>query len=225
MRIAELSRNSGVPVPSIKYYLRAGLLPAGERTAPNQADYGEAHIHRLRLIRALIEVGGLSISAVGDVLAALDADGSDMYQALGTAMNATIPMVKDLHNEHVELSRTQLNQLLDTREWQVDRDSPQMETVVSALAVLYRLDQPDTETLLKMYADLAEDLAPKEVAWVAERGDRDSVLEGAVVGTFIGGALFSALRSLAHQDASKKLFGAAQDDDAPPAALDTDTAH
>ena len=37
MRMAELSRRTGVPVPTIKYYLREGLLPPGERTSPNQA--------------------------------------------------------------------------------------------------------------------------------------------------------------------------------------------
>ncbi len=42
MRVAELSRRSGVSVASIKYYLREGLLPPGELTSPNQAHYGEA---------------------------------------------------------------------------------------------------------------------------------------------------------------------------------------
>ena len=31
MRIAELSNRSGVPVPTIKYYLREGLLPFGRQ--------------------------------------------------------------------------------------------------------------------------------------------------------------------------------------------------
>ena len=41
MRISELSAQTGVPVPTIKYYLREGLLPEGERSAPTQAAYGE----------------------------------------------------------------------------------------------------------------------------------------------------------------------------------------
>ena len=53
MRIAELSRDSGVPVPTIKYYVREGLLPPGELTSPNQAQYDASHLRRLRLIRAL----------------------------------------------------------------------------------------------------------------------------------------------------------------------------
>ncbi|WP_346281659.1 MerR family DNA-binding transcriptional regulator, partial [Pseudonocardia sp.] len=34
MRMAELSARTGVPIPTIKFYLREGLLPPGERTSP-----------------------------------------------------------------------------------------------------------------------------------------------------------------------------------------------
>lgn len=72
MRIGELSRASGVPVPTIKFYLREGLLPAGELTSPNQARYGEAHLRRLHLIRALTDVGGLPLASVGKVVEAVE---------------------------------------------------------------------------------------------------------------------------------------------------------
>lgn len=43
MKISELSRRTGVPVASIKYFLRQGLLPAGRATAATLAEYGEEH--------------------------------------------------------------------------------------------------------------------------------------------------------------------------------------
>jgi DNA-binding transcriptional MerR regulator len=46
-----------------------GLLPAGERTSPNQVRYDDRHVHRLRLIHALLEVGELSVAGACDVLA------------------------------------------------------------------------------------------------------------------------------------------------------------
>ncbi|BCJ69537.1 hypothetical protein Prubr_65580 [Polymorphospora rubra] len=58
----------------MKYYQREGLLPEGVRSAPNQVDYGDAHVHRVRLIRALLETGGLSVAATKEVIAALDAE-------------------------------------------------------------------------------------------------------------------------------------------------------
>ena len=68
MRISELSRESGVPVATIKFYLRERLLPDGVLTSATQAQYDETHVARLRLVRALIGPGGLSIAAarVGD---------------------------------------------------------------------------------------------------------------------------------------------------------------
>ena len=41
MLMAELSRSSGVPVATIKDYLREGLLPPGTATSATRAEYGE----------------------------------------------------------------------------------------------------------------------------------------------------------------------------------------
>ncbi|MFE9562567.1 MerR family transcriptional regulator [Streptomyces sp. NPDC006487] len=72
MRIGELARSTGVSVATVKYYTREGLLPSGERTSPNQVSDSASHAHRLRLIRAMPEVGGLSIAAVREVLGEVD---------------------------------------------------------------------------------------------------------------------------------------------------------
>jgi DNA-binding transcriptional MerR regulator len=68
VRISELSRSAGVPVDTIKYYLRAGLLPEGRRTSATQAQYDVTHLDRLRLIRALTGVAGLSLATTRQVL-------------------------------------------------------------------------------------------------------------------------------------------------------------
>ena len=74
MKIAELSQRTGAPVATVKYYLREGLLPAGAPTAVNQADYDDAHVRRVKLVRALVEVGRMTIAEVRQVL---DAVGDD----------------------------------------------------------------------------------------------------------------------------------------------------
>src|SRR5262249_53534630 len=91
MRIGELSSLSGVGVPTIKYYLREGLLEPGEPRAANQADYTEAHLQRLRLIRALLDVGGVSVAAARDVIAALGQTELSPHQLLGAAHHAVAP--------------------------------------------------------------------------------------------------------------------------------------
>src|SRR5882672_1697160 len=82
MRMAELSAQSGVSVATIKYYLREGLLPPGERTSPNQAQYAAGHVRRLKLVRALLDIGGLTVSRVRDVLAGIDSP-TGIHQVLG----------------------------------------------------------------------------------------------------------------------------------------------
>lgn len=83
MRISELSRRSAVPTATIKFYLREGLLPPGRSTAATQAEYDETHIRRLRLIRALVGVRGLSVSAAKEVLDALSTVETDTHGLLG----------------------------------------------------------------------------------------------------------------------------------------------
>ncbi len=72
MRLAELVRRSRVPRSTIKFYLREGLLPAGEPSGRNQAEYGPSHLERLRLIRALREVAGLPLEVIRRVARQLD---------------------------------------------------------------------------------------------------------------------------------------------------------
>lgn len=74
MRISVLADRAGVPLSAVKYYQREGLLPAGVRTAPNQVSYDDSHLQRVRLIRALLETGNLSVAATKDVITALDTD-------------------------------------------------------------------------------------------------------------------------------------------------------
>ena len=88
MRISELSSRTGVPVATIKYYLREKLLPGGVRTSATQAQYDKGHVARLRLIRALLGPGGLSIAAAHQVIRAIDDPPESIHELLGVAADA-----------------------------------------------------------------------------------------------------------------------------------------
>ncbi len=92
MRLAELVRRSGVPRSTIKFYLRAGLLPAGEPTGRNQSVYGAAHLERLALIRALREVAELPLGVIERVAGELDECAAHAWQTdadpIGEALRA-----------------------------------------------------------------------------------------------------------------------------------------
>lgn len=57
LSIGQLSDQSGVKVPTIRYYEKRGLIPEAPRNAGNQRRYGQAHIDRLRFIRHARELG------------------------------------------------------------------------------------------------------------------------------------------------------------------------
>jgi DNA-binding transcriptional MerR regulator len=84
MRLAELSTRSGVPATTIKYYLRLGLLHAGERQSSTWSAYNDSHLRRIALIRALIDVAGLPLEAVHRVLDVVTNEAVPLHQALGT---------------------------------------------------------------------------------------------------------------------------------------------
>jgi DNA-binding transcriptional MerR regulator len=93
MRISELAGATGVTVPTIKYYLREGLLSEGARTSATQAEYGEDHVRRLRVVRALIE-SGVTVAETRKVVAALDEPPASPHDLLGAAHAAVTPHVE-----------------------------------------------------------------------------------------------------------------------------------
>jgi DNA-binding transcriptional MerR regulator len=205
VRIAELSSRSGTSVASIKFYLREGLLPPGSATGRNQADYGEAHLHRLRLIRALIDVGGLSVSAARDVLAVVDTPDTPSHQLLGAASHALYrPARRDPADPAWQRARAEIVDLLARRNWYVEPSSAGIDLAADAVAAFRALGQADMLGALETYADAAERIAAKELDLVITRGDPSGMVEGVITGTVIGEALVNALRRLAQQDASAR---------------------
>ena len=93
MKISELSERSGVPVATVKFYIREGMLARGEALSATRAEYGEEHLARLRLIAALADVRGLPLARVREVLTLIDAPLDDPLETLGRAVGALPPYV------------------------------------------------------------------------------------------------------------------------------------
>ncbi len=203
MRIGELSRRTGVPVPTIKYYLREGLLPPGERTHANQVSYAETHVRRLRLVRAMIEVGNLPITSVRELVVEVDSPDRDMDSLLGLLQKAMSPR-RD--SEAPDLSgATEL-----VRRHGLDPTGKQdhLRTIAEVQQTFQQLGLDHLEALGDAYARAAKLVAAADVAAIAERPDRDSIAESMIIGTVLGDALFAALRRLAHVGESQRTFRA-----------------
>ncbi len=65
--IGALSRNTGVKVPTIRYYESVGLMPQPSRTEANRRLYGPEAVNRLRFIRHARELG-FEVDAIRQLL-------------------------------------------------------------------------------------------------------------------------------------------------------------
>ncbi|MEY9872086.1 DNA-binding transcriptional MerR regulator [Streptacidiphilus sp. MAP12-33] len=214
MRISELSRRSGVSVPTIKYYIREELLPGGRLTSPNQADYDEQHLRRLRLIRALIGVRGLSVDATRQVLSALAEQQSSQHIVLGLALGvipAAGPDRAAAEREPTEHEPTKQDGAVDAlmRElgWRVYDGSPARAVLADTLASLQEFGVALDWTGLLPYARLAEQTARLDLDALEGAPDPLEMAERAVVLTALLEPALLALRRLAQEDESARRHG------------------
>jgi DNA-binding transcriptional MerR regulator len=163
MRISELSRQSGVPVATIKFYLREGLLPPGTPTARNQADYSDLHLARLRFTRTLTGIGQLSLSSVREVLAAVDQKGLPILglcHLVNGVLFAEQPSTPG--NGGVASARVRVDEFIGGLGWAVEADAPGRDVLAQVLAALHRLDWECDVDIFAPYAQAVDQLATQE---------------------------------------------------------------
>jgi DNA-binding transcriptional MerR regulator len=195
MRLAELSTRSGLSTPTIKYYLRLGLLHPGVSESTTWASYDESHLRRLTLVRALTDIGGLTLEAVRRVVAAVDDDTVPLHEALGTAQWQLSPVIEA---ESTAGSLGRVDALLDRHGWELAPDSPHRHSLAAALDVLETLDFPATDEVLDSYVTALERVARVEVERISGE-DRSLAAEHVVVGTLLYEPVLLTLRRIAHE--------------------------
>jgi DNA-binding transcriptional MerR regulator len=81
LKISELAEAAGVPVATVRHYLREGLLPEPVKTSRNMAYYPPDFVERIRLIKQLQEERFLPLRVIRDLLDSGDGD-PDRLRAL-----------------------------------------------------------------------------------------------------------------------------------------------
>jgi DNA-binding transcriptional MerR regulator len=74
LKISELAERSGVPVATIRHYLREGLLPEPVKTSRNMAYYPPEFVDRIRLIKQLQEERFMPLRVIRELLERGDAE-------------------------------------------------------------------------------------------------------------------------------------------------------
>lgn len=216
MRMSELSAATAVTVPTLKFYLRERLLHAGERTSPNQARYDETHVERVRLVRALIEVGGVSVARARDIIAALDDDAVPLSSVFGVAQRAVTPPAGPLSGADDTAAASGFSadtpggalilDLCRRRGWSVHGANPGLAQAARVLDTYSALGQERLHAVLDDYAEAADRVAGADLAAVASAPDRDAMTNVVVVGTVLGDALLAGLRRIAQEAESFRRF-------------------
>jgi DNA-binding transcriptional MerR regulator len=201
MRISQLSQASGVPVATIKYYLREGLLHDGRLTSATQAQYDQSHVARLRLVRALLGAGGLSVAAAREVLDQLAHPPASMHDLLDAVQRLLGPRVDNQVDTRAAAS------VIERMGWRLKTTDPApVRRLAAALAAIDAADFTLPEDDVLDYARAMQGLAEQEVAGVPA-GPREAAVRYTVLGTILVEPLLLALRRLAQIDASARRFG------------------
>ncbi|MEU2438444.1 MerR family transcriptional regulator [Streptomyces rubradiris] len=212
MRLAELSRHSGVSTATIKYYLREGLLPPGRQINATTAEYGEEHLRRLRLVRAMIQVGRLPVSTVREVLGHVDDDSLGRSIRLGAALWA-LPQVPepDENDAYVQAAHQEVAALLDRLGWQnaklLATISPAYRSLVVAVAALRRLGYDWGAERLASYAELMHRTAVLDLDNLEAEPSEAERIETAVLGAVLNEPLLRALHRLAQEEETARRYG------------------
>ncbi|NEC48123.1 MerR family transcriptional regulator [Actinospica acidiphila] len=212
MRLAELSERSGVSTATIKYYLREGLLPPGRRVNATTAEYDEEHLRRLRLVRALIQVGGIPVAKAREVLSHVDDESLGRTIRLGAALWA-LPQdpEPDEEDPDVVAARAEVDRLLESLGWETSREmaslSPVHRSLVVAVATLRRLGYPWDAELMEPYARQMHQVASRQLDFMETYDTLKEQVEVAVASAVLFEPVLSALHRLAQEEESARRYG------------------
>lgn len=210
LTIQALAAESGVTVASIKFYLREGLLAAGDPSRPHRAYYDASHVRRLAVIRALRDLGGLSIDVIRRALAAVDAPRADSVDAIAPAIDA-LAVARDAPpvDAHLRRARRDVSTLFAQEGLEVREEAGSRETIARSLAALRRLGLEVALEELGPYVDAMRTLAEQEITSERARtlllGDKEGALEISILGTVLYEPIFVALRRAFHEHFSTRL--------------------
>lgn len=208
MRISELAAKTRVTVPTIKYYIREGLLPEGERTAPTQAEYGELHVRRLGVIRALIDAG-VSIAETRRMIETLDDPPAQPHELLSAAHSAITPPV----DETLDLGAAE--ELAVGLGWAPGKCDPAvLFEVARALRGLEGAGFTVPPEVMEVYLRSIRGIADAEIAGVPT-DSAESAVRYVVLGSVLVEPLLLALRRVAQQVSSAERFGGGESGSQP----------
>lgn len=194
MLMSELASRTHVSVPTIKFYLREGVLMPGRAVSSTRAHYDELHVRRIALIRALSALG-LSISQIRSVVELINHPGRSLFATLGAATAALSRPTQPASEGDFARARAALAAL----DFEVPGDLPAVAQLGRALADAEAAGVPMTEDRLRAYAPHISAIAAYDIEQMPLEPPT-AAIEYAVLGTIFYEPILAALRRIAHAD-------------------------
>ena len=199
MLLSELAARAEVPVATVKFYMRAGLLPPGQMTGPRRAEYDDGHLRRLRLVRMLREIGDIPVATLQRILDALGDDARSSHDVFCLAADALTETYDDLPVD--EPSRELVDDALAQVGWSAVRPDALDRRQLGALVRLLHAEGPLTidPEVLSFYVGIADCVCRAEIGFIDRQKDRAGTLEDALAGEAIFGRVLTLLRRMGHE--------------------------
>jgi DNA-binding transcriptional MerR regulator len=182
----ELSRLTGVPPGTIRYYITEGLLPKPLKTQRNMAYYDQSYVQRIKLIRELQEKRYFPLSIIRKILeqnensmdtqeikTILELEGK-LFKNISTLPKFEPPDTKGLS----ERTGASVEEILEMEKagiiWRksdglFDEDSVRIIEILKKLRDAgYTEEAGFTSEFIKIYVDLIEALARQEVRFFSK---------------------------------------------------------
>jgi DNA-binding transcriptional MerR regulator len=203
LRISELSKRSGTPIATIKYYIREGLIsPSGTRNT-RESTYHESTIEQLKLIKGLVHVVGIPISQVRQILDII----KDLNQWPGEAMTrATVNLplsgagnADDLADTYSPEESARVDELLAGVGLHDLPDVQYVNQTKAAMALANACGVGILPPHLEAYTKAARDVAQADFTYLPMDVPARAV-QVAVLGTTIYEPILLGLRRLAHRE-------------------------
>jgi DNA-binding transcriptional MerR regulator len=203
--VSELADRADVPVATVKYYLREGLLPPGASTAPRRAEYDQSHLRRLRILRLLREVGGVPVSSLRVVTDALDDEDLPIHAVMD--LTADVISTGPEPGAQDAASLAIVDEVIDAIGWHGVR--PESVDRLRLASVVSTLNGPGplvaSAEVLRYYAGVADQLARTEVHHIDYTRDRAELLEEMITGSVLFGQIFGLLRQMGQEHHHRQL--------------------
>lgn len=194
LQLKELSERSGVSAASIKYYLREGLLPAGEAIHATRAQYSARHVERLELIQSLRRIVGLNIEQIRGLLKMAD-DGAPRLVLLAAVQRVVLDLDTPAASSG-EVRTPPADAVVRLRNWP-DYPSDARNALNAHLELMESLDIPVSGKLLDTYSKAMDDVAGLDIAVTTATGSVDQLILTAAVGMHMHSQLLLKLLAFA----------------------------